>query len=123
MRMQGLKPGPTIDTAQAERLSRAIYVLDGLPPAERSAVAAFVLDLTGAGFPQILGFSDIRGQAELWADCANHLELEVYTVAGLRRLGRVPLARRQRKRLFLALWDTFSEEDREAFLAWSTRAS
>jgi hypothetical protein len=118
-----LRTDTTIDTAQAERLSGAVYVLDGLPPAERSAVAAFVLDLTGAGFPQIPGFSDIRGQAELWADCANHIELEVYTVAGLRRLGCVPLARRQRKRLFQALWDTFSEEDREAFLAQLRKAS
>jgi hypothetical protein len=101
---------------QAERIAGALYVLDGLAPAERSAVAAFVLDVTGAGFPELPGFGDVRDQAETWADCANHLELECYTVAGLRRLGRVPLARDQRKRLFAGLWETFRDEDRIAFL-------
>ena len=110
------------DTAQAERLAGALYTLEGLLPAERSAVAAFVLDVTGAGFPELPGYGDLREQAELWADCANHIELEVYTVAGLRRLGRVPLALAQRKRLFGALWITFSEDDRRAFLAKTRRA-
>ena len=101
---------------QAERIAGALHVLDGLAPAERSAVAAFVLDGTGAGFPELPGFGDVRDQAETWGDCANHLELECYTVAGLRRLGRVPLARDQRKRLFAALWETFADGDRIAFL-------
>jgi len=112
----------TFDTAQAERIAGALYVLDELPPAERSAVAAFVLDTTGAGFPEIPGFGDLRAAAELWADGANHLELECYTVAGLRRLGRVPLALGQRKRLFGQLWRTFSHDDRRAFLAKTRRS-
>jgi hypothetical protein len=111
------------DNAQAERLAGALYILDGLLPAERSAIAAFVLDVTGAGFPELLGFGDIREQAELWADCANHLELECYTVAGLRRLGSVPLALGQRKRLFRTLWDTFADDDRRTFLAKMKRAA
>jgi hypothetical protein len=111
------------DTAQAERLAGALYLLDGLPPAERSALAAFVLDVTGAGFPALPGFGDIREQAELWADCANHIELEVYTVAGLRRLGRVPLALGQRKRLLAALWQTLPDRDRSAFLTSVRRAA
>jgi hypothetical protein len=106
----------SLDSAQAERLAGALHILEGLPPAERSAVAAFILDVTGANFPELPGFGGIRGQAELWADCANHLELECYTVAGLRRLGRVPLALPQRKRLFRALWLSFSDDDRRAFL-------
>lgn len=105
------------DTAQAERIGGALYVLDGLPPAERTAIAAFVLDRTGAGFPQVPGFGDIREQAELWGDWANHVELVAYVVAGLHRFGRVPLALMQRKRLFRALWDGFSDADRFAFLA------
>jgi hypothetical protein len=111
------------DNAQAERLAGALYILDGLLPAERSAIAAFVLDVTGAGFPELLGFGDIREQAELWADCANHLELECYTVASLSRLGRVPLALGQRKRLFRGLWDTFADGERSAFLTSVRRAS
>ena len=111
------------NTAQAERIAGALYVLDGLRPAERTAIAAFVLDATIAGFPELPGFGDLREQAELWADCANHLELECYTVAGLRRLGSVPLALGQRKRLFRALWDGFSDLDRSAFLTSVRRAS
>ena len=111
------------DTAQAVRLAGALYVLDGLPPAERSALAAHVLDVTGAGFPELPGFGDLRETAELWADCANHIELEVYFVAALRRLGRVPLALDSRKRLFKELWLTFSNNERRAFLAKTRRAS
>ena len=111
------------DTAQAERLAGALWCLDGLPPAERSAIAAFVLDVTGAGFPELPAFGDIREQAELWADCASHTELECYVVSGLRRLGRVPLALGQRKRIFGAIWITFSDDDRRAFVASTRRTS
>jgi hypothetical protein len=113
----------TFDTAQAERLAGALFVLDGLPPAERSAVAAYVIDRTGAGFPELPVFGDLREQAELWGDCANHWELEAYTCAGLRRLGRVPLALDARKRLIAALWRTLPDRDRAAFLAKTGRAS
>jgi hypothetical protein len=108
---------PDTDAAQGERLAGALFVLDGLLPAERTAVAAYVLDRTGAGFPELPAFGDIRETAELWADCASHIELEVYTVAGLRRLGKTPLGLGQRKRLLAALWETLDLDDRRAFLA------
>ena len=113
----------SVDTDQAERLAGALYVLEGLPPAEATAVADYTLAILGAGFPQLRLFEDIRQTAELWADAANHRELEAYTVAGLRRLGRVPLALGQRKRLFKAMWLSFSDDDRRAFLAQTRRAS
>jgi hypothetical protein len=111
------------DIEQAMRLAGALHVLENLPPAEATAVADFTLASLGAGFPQMRLFEDVRATAELWADSASHLEMEAYTVEGLRRLGSVPLALGQRKRLFRALWDGFSDRDRSAFLASVRRAS
>jgi hypothetical protein len=115
----------TLDTdiAQAERLAGALHVLENLPAAEATAVADFTLASLAAGFPQSRLYEDVRQTAALWADCASHIELEAYTVEGLRRLGSVPLALGQRKRLFRNLWDGFSDLDRSAFLASVRRAA
>jgi hypothetical protein len=61
-------------------------------------------------------YGRLREDAEFWADCASPPVLEAFVAAGLRQIGRQAFAERARKRLFAALWETFSEEDRRAFV-------
>ena len=111
------------ETYQTARIHTALMALDDLPPAEATAIAAFTLDTLGAGFPRLPGFGDLREEAALWADAASHWELEAYTVEGLRRLGRVPLALESRRRLLGQLWRTLPDSDRSAFLNKIRRAA
>lgn len=62
-------------------------------------------------------FGMVAGDAALWADSAPAHELQAYGVAALDRLRTANLGINARKRLFAALWRSFKDEDRKAFLS------
>ncbi|PTE19368.1 hypothetical protein C5F48_23310 [Cereibacter changlensis JA139] len=77
-------------------------------------LAAALDDLSG-GAPAP-AFVDAQGEAAIWAEAASSVELEACFRACLPKLEAGPLIRNAKKRLFMALWDSFSEGDRAAFL-------
>jgi hypothetical protein len=63
-------------------------------------------------------FRDLRQEAEDWADWSDPSVLQAYACAALTRLERADyLGQVTRKRLFAAIWRSFTPEDRAAFLA------
>lgn len=62
-------------------------------------------------------FGMVTGDAMFWADCAPAHELVAYGTAALNRLRGTALGIGTRKRLFAALWRSFKDEDRKAFLS------
>lgn len=93
-----------------------LSILSDQAPNTASEFLVAYLEHIGAGAPQLDPFGDLRGDARFWADVAHPAELESYVAAGLRRLERTQLCTATRKRLFVALWDAMSEEDRRKFL-------
>jgi hypothetical protein len=77
--------------------------------------AAFMDDVLTEG-PGLSPFGDLRADAAFWADCAQPPELEAYFYAVLKRLENIVLGIEARKRLFKALWSSFSQAERSAFL-------
>jgi len=77
--------------------------------------AAFMDDMLTTG-PGLIPFGDLRADAAFWADCAQPPELEAYFYAALKRLGGSVLGIQARKRLFKALWSSFPQAERAAFL-------
>lgn len=102
------------------RASRAVDLAVALGAAdERDAVqvcAAFLEHVApdGPEFHNVM--HGLRAEAEFWADCASPPALEAYVAAGLRQIGRTAFAERARKRIFAALWESFPEADRRAFV-------
>ena len=87
-------------------------------PKAASEICAAYLDARRTGGP-VLGdpFGMVSGDAGLWADSAPVHELAAYGVAALDRLRTANLGLNARKRLFAAIWQSFPEQDRKAFLA------
>lgn len=73
------------------------------------------LDELRVGLP-IAPFTTIEAEAASWAALATPVELEIYTTEALSRLEATPLGLKARKRVFLALWQTFIDQDRRAFV-------
>ena len=99
-----------------EKRETAIKALEACGPDDAATIAAAVLDEIGAGSPRLDPWGDLRADAAFWADLANPSELQVYFSASLKRLGETPLGIHARKRLFMVIWDSFSDADQEAFL-------
>jgi hypothetical protein len=100
-----------------EKRVTAVMALEALDPYNAAAICATVLEEMSAGVPLVDPWGDIRADAEFWADCANPAELEVYFASALKRLRNQSLGLHARKRLFMAIWTSFSDADRKAFLA------
>lgn len=100
-----------------EKRVTAVMALEALDPQDAATICAAALDEISAGIPRHDPWGDIRSDAEFWADCANPSELEVYFTSGLKRLRNRSLGIHARKRLFMAIWISFSDADRKAFLA------
>ncbi|WP_154664665.1 hypothetical protein [Gemmobacter nectariphilus] len=98
-----------------DALCRALADCD---PKAAAAICAAYLDDQRTGGP-VLGdpFGMVAGDAGLWADSAPVHELAAYGVAALDRLRTANLGLNARKRLFAALWQSFPDQDRKAFLA------
>jgi len=73
------------------------------------------LDELGAGLP-IAPFDKVETEAESWAGLASPNELQAYLMATLQQLDGRPLGLTARKRLILALWETFDNRDKVAFI-------
>jgi|GEM_PF-1619448 hypothetical protein len=95
----------------------AVMALESLNPQDAATICAAVLEEISAGDPPYDAFGDLRASAAWWVDFANVAEVEVYFEAALKRLGNQALGIRARKRLFVMLWQSFSGDDRRAFLA------
>ena len=100
-----------------EKRVTAVMALQACGRDDAATICAAVLDEISAGSPRLDPWGDIRADATFWADCANNAELEVYYAAALKRLGNTSLGIHARKRLFMAIWTSFLDADRKAFLA------
>lgn len=74
------------------------------------------LDTVGGGAPQYAAFGNMREDASWWADVATPMEIEIYAAAALKRMKRATFAPRARKRIFMTLWESFTDEERANFL-------
>lgn len=61
-------------------------------------------------------FGMVAGDARLWATSAPPHEQVAYTLAGLERLPKSHLSTGMRKTAFKAIWHSFTDQDRAAFL-------
>jgi len=84
---------------------------------DRAAICAAVLDSMQTSGPRHDVFGLLYEDAQWWADLAPPHELVAYTTAGLARLPKRNLSLPARKRVFAALWKSFPDADRAAFLA------
>ena len=100
-----------------EKRQAAAWLLMNLDPQDAAVICATVLDEIGAGAPRLDYCGDIRAEAEEWALFANAAELESYFASAVQRLENQALGIKARKRMFAALWISFSDEDRRAFFA------
>ena len=100
-------------------LMAAVTAAERLPDGQRMLGEALcaALDTVGGGAPRHDAFIAVRDEAQFWADIATPMEIEAYVGAGLRRIGRVAFAEKARKRLFMALWGSFTAKQRADFLA------
>lgn len=113
----GLPPAARL---RAEKWKIAIEALEALDPQDAATIGAAVLDVVGAGDPRLDPWGDLRADAEFWAECANAAELEVYFASTLKRLKNKSLGIHSRKRLFWAIWVSFSIKDQQSFLCRAT---
>lgn len=102
------------ETAIEAALSAAERATDGRRMIGEVLCAA--LDTVGGGAPEYTAFGNMRDDAQWWADIATPVELEIYAAAALKRIGRATFAPRARKRIFMALWKSFTNEERVNFL-------
>ena len=100
-----------------EKRMTAVMALEALDPQDAATICAAVLEEISAGSPRLDTWGSIRSDAEFSADFANPLELEVYFTSALKRMRNQSLGLHARKRLFMAIWTSFSDADRKAFLA------
>ncbi|WP_431299184.1 hypothetical protein [Tabrizicola sp. BL-A-41-H6] len=86
-------------------------------PIDGAAICAAYLETAETGGP-LLGdpFGLVVGDARLWAASAPPHELAAYTLAGLERLPKSQLSTGTRKTAFMAIWRSFNDHDRAAFL-------
>lgn len=104
--------------AMRRALMAAVDAAERVPGGERAIGEALcaMLDTVGGGAPRHDAFGNMRADAAFWADVATPLELEAYAAAALGRIGRTTFADRARKRLFNALWRSFTDAERQTFL-------
>lgn len=98
----------------AEALS---FALAQSHPNDAAEICTAYLETAQTGGP-LLGdpFGMVVGDARLWAASALPHELVAYTLAGLERLPTSHLSTGTRKTVFKAIWRSFTDQDRAAFL-------
>jgi len=94
----------------------AVMALTDMDPQDAAQICCAVLDEIAAGMPGLDPWGDIRASAAFWAGTAYPAELEVYFAAALQKLGQRALGKQMRKRVFKALWCSFTDAERAAFL-------
>ena len=100
-------------------LRMAVEIASNAPGGRQALGEALcaTLETVAGGAPQYDAFGDMRSDAAFWADIATPMELEVYGAAALKRIERATFAPAARKRIFNALWQSFTDEERKRFLA------
>lgn len=93
------------------------FTLGECLPHDAAAICVAYLETVETGGP-LMGdpFGLVAGDARLWAASAPPHELVAYTLAGLERLPRSHLSTGTRKTAFKAIWRSFNDQDRAAFL-------
>lgn len=99
-------------------LDAAQEALANCAPQDAAQLCAACLSEIETGGP-VMGdlLGTVAGDAAIWADCAPVHELAAYAVAALDRLRGARLGVSARKRLFAELWQTFDDDDRQAFIS------
>lgn len=93
------------------------FALGECHPDEAAPICAAYLETVETGGPTLGDpFGMVAGDARLWAAAAPPHELTAYTLAGLERLPNAHLSNPARKRCFKALWRSFTDADRAAFI-------
>lgn len=92
-------------------------------PDDAAAICVAYLETVETGGP-VLGnpFGMIVEDARLWTAAAPPHELTAYTLAGLQALPNAHLSKPANKRVFNALWRSFSVKERAAFIAAVSQA-
>ena len=105
--------------ARMDAVQRLVVAIGACHPRDAAQVMAAALEDMSAGMPDVSQgfFGAMRADAEFWSDLATPPEIEAYVAAGLRVIERSAFCARARKRLFAALWASFPDADRRAFLA------
>lgn len=101
---------------RAEWAESLCFALGECDPGDAAQICAAFLDQQAAGMPRLDMWGDLRADAHFWADTAHPAELEQYACTALRKLGDMALGKAMRKRLFVSIWNSFSAEDRRAFM-------
>ena len=98
------------------------YALGECHPDDAAAICAAFLETVETGGP-MLGdpFGITASDARLWAAAAPPHELVAFTLAGLERLPKAHLSSPARKTCFKAIWRSFSDIERAAFIAAVTK--
>ncbi|RMF02482.1 MAG: hypothetical protein D6773_08640 [Alphaproteobacteria bacterium] len=104
--------------AISQRIMEAVAIADQVPggPEAMGEALCAALETVCGGAPRHAIFGDLREEARWWAEVATPLELEAYAAAALERIERATFAPRARKRLFMALWRGFTDDERQKFL-------
>lgn len=100
---------------RADRANALCRAIGQCHKEEAAQICAAFLDSLRTSGPAHPFLNEVREEAAWWADCAAVPELEAVTLAGLRRLGEMALGVNCRKRIFVALWDSFTDLDRLSF--------
>lgn len=106
---------------QAREIAKQRFVVEALRLGhDAGPIMAALLEERRLAAPEVSDayFRDLRQEADDWADWSDPSVLQAYACAALTRLERAPaLGVATRKRLFAAIWQSFTPEDRAAFLA------
>ncbi len=104
-----------------DRLRRAwaeslCYAIGECDLTDALAICTAFLEEHSTNGPELTPLLDMTvADARWWADIAPPHELVAYGMAALDRLRVTPLGLNTRKKLFVALWESFPEEDRLRF--------
>lgn len=121
VRSSGELAGMTVadlEGGQYRAITALCEALAACRPKDAAAICAEFLESQRTGGP-VMGdpFGMVSGDAALWADSAPVHELAAFGTAALDRLRTANLGLNARKRLFAALWQSFPDQARKAFLA------
>ena len=94
----------------------AVFALEHCRLSHANAICAAWLEAAEIGGPRHDPFGMVYSDARFWALAAPQHELVAYTLAGLERLPSALLPLPMRKAAFKAIWRSFSDMERIAFL-------
>ncbi len=106
---------PNTTTERLEAASTLAHAIAECDPRDAVVIMSAALSDLSTGGPLPV-FENAQSDADFWADLAAPFEIEAYFNATIERLNNLEHGINSRKRIFLKLWETFSETDRMAFI-------